>query len=173
MNTEFNFIIILFLLIAAILAFLKPRYLSSRGLFLFRAIFPSWRFFEEITDIPQLYYRLKTGETFGEWKNCLFRPKRNLSTLFINPEGNLLFAYGGLLQHFIQDLESVEEDQVEDFMQSVSYKLILELARKRILEQESSSLINEFQFKVSCLMQGAEKDSLEDVLISATHTYDS
>ena len=170
MNLTTITLIAIFFIIAIAFSFAKPKYIPSRALFLLRALFPSWRFFEEITEVPSLFYRIKRNKNeFGPWEECLKKPKRGLSSFFLNADANLLFAYGGLLQHFIHDLESVDEKDTEAFMNSVSYRLLTNLARFNILENNTPFENSDFQFKICTALQGDEEEILDDVLISATH----
>lgn len=170
MSTELAILLLAFFILVVALSLLKTRYIEGRAIFLLRALFPSWRFFEEITEIPRLSYRWDQGNTeFGPWTQCFEKPKRKLSNFILNPEGNLLFAYGGILQHLLHDLENIEEDKTEEFMGSTSYQLVMNLARFHIRQQKEISENLKFQFKISTLLQGEDDRALEDVFISATH----
>lgn len=167
MDTINLVIIVFFFAVILGFAFAKPKYIPGRALFLIRALLPSWRFFEEVTEVPKLYFRLKANDYCEPWASVLFTPKRKSDSLILNPESNLLFAYGGVLQHVIQDLEDAEDG--ETFMHSVSYRLTESLVRFEVLRQALAEEGSDFQFKISTLMQGADESSVEDVLISASH----
>lgn len=168
MNNSGLIFIVIFFSLTILLALSKPKYIPSQSLFLLRALLPSWRFFENITDVPLLFYRTKdlTG-SFSNWKPCFKNPKRSCLGLFINTETNLHFAYGSLLQHLIHDLESLHHEDAIDISEIPTYKLVRNLARFKLLEQENTIATNEFQFKLSCASQD-NLEQIEDVLISAT-----
>ena len=170
MTTNLTILLFSFFLLALLLALTKSRYVEGRAIFLMRALFPSWRFFEEITDIPKLFYRIENSPgQYDPWKPCLWRPTRSLSALLLNAEGNLMFAFGGVVQHLMQDLESVAPEDLEEFMKSPSYQLSKNIALHHLRQDYDSSTVRNFQFKICTVLQGEDDSALEDVFISATH----
>ncbi len=148
---------------------MKTVYIPGRAIYLFRALFPSWRFFEDLCYLPVLYFRSsEDGKNFGPWEAALGKLERNWGCLFINSQANLLHAYHGLLQQLENDKEEVKEENKNDFIQSVSYQLTKNLVLSRILNSKKEEKKIYFQFKLSAVMQGSPQDA-EDILISVTH----
>jgi hypothetical protein len=125
----------------------------SRAFQLFRVLIPAWRFFDQKGDVPVLYYRTSVnGLDFSNWKNALaLRPQRNIRTLFVNGEGNAFLACHTLIEQLVDDLyeEALPKDS---FQESVSFRLVENLVRNRILIQESArpgTSELRFQFKIT------------------------
>lgn len=169
---ESKTIIIVFLayfLILLLLSFIKTKKFSYRGLMLFRVLFPSWRFYDDVNYVPFLYYRFGHDEkNFGEWKLVLPKLKRNIFNILINPEANLTHAYNTLIQQLEQDKEEVSEENKNDFVKSVSYNLIKNLVQKQIFFSHQLKSKFYFQFKIRAALPENMADA-EDVLISITH----
>lgn len=141
--------------------------MESKFLTLFRVLFPSWKFFTGVTEIPALYYRILSehGDA-GPWLPVLKRPERKWYSVFFNPEGNLCLAVQSLFQQVEAEIGELEPEQVELFEQSVSFQLLKNLAlitlrSERLLEPGIS-----FQFKLNRIRQGDLSGSGEDFLIS-------
>ncbi len=153
------------LFLIALLAFtpLAKRFLKNRTFLLLRAFFPSWKFFEDVFEMPTLYFRTRpAGESeFGPWVNCFSKIKRTPWMPLLNPEGNLLLAKYSLLQQLQYDLEEVKAGQESTFVDSVSYRLTKALAEDT-MTQKGIAKGSEFQFKVSVV---------EDTLVSITHEF--
>lgn len=148
---------------------LKTKYVPGRAISLFRALFPSWRFFEDLCYLPVLYFRTsEDGKNFSSWQTALGKIERKWSRLFLNPQGNLLHAYHGLLQQLENDKEEFEEENKNLFIQSVSYQLTKNLVVSKILDSKPQDRKKYFQFKLSAVMQASPKDA-EDILVSITH----
>ena len=128
-----------------------------RSLKLFRSLIPSWRFFDQRGEAVILEYRmsLPLGE-FTPWKNAL--DERAPRNLILNARGNYLLACHTLLQQLIDDLDEWDENRMEEFQESVSFRLVVNLVKERIAKQEPSPHPDfRFQFRVR---------APEDVLIS-------
>ncbi len=146
------------------LSLLKPRYFSIRKLYLFRCLFPSWKFYEDICYQPLLYYRLADdGKNFQQWQLCIEKLDRSWNKLFLNSNANLVHAYGSLVQQLENDKEEIEEGREKDLVSSVSYKLVKNLVEDRIKDQAKF-----FQFKLTLTMQGLPQDNA-DILVSIVH----
>lgn len=159
----------------AALVFLVSRrsaYLPGRAVYLLRALFPSWRFFEDLAALPRLYYRVAVEDgDFGEWHSAAQHPRRSLSSLFFNPAGNLELAYLSLLQQAEHDMQLVAPGAEEEFVHSVSYRLLERLVRERIKNRFTGAAIRRFQFKLRSTPQNAAQGEAQDVLISPEHSY--
>jgi hypothetical protein len=137
---------------------------SSRSLSLFRALFPSWRFFDELGSVSRLYYRTgENADSLGSWRKCVVADKRTWSALFLNPAGNFHLAENTLIDQLSDELEAAQENGAPPIEASVSFRLVLNLVRRQIF----SPLL--FQFKITQLDQGESAAREADVLISAVY----
>lgn len=138
---------------------------NNRSLKLFRALVPSWGFFDRAGAVPHLFYRIREPQTdssssFGEWKNALTpAPARRWYNLIFNPQGGEFLAYHSLLQQLIDDLDEWDENQIDRFHESVSFRLIENLAIARIPNKNSDF---QYQFKLC---------APDDILISPMLTW--
>ncbi len=163
MGTSIIVLLVIYFLAVVALSTIKSSYVPGRAIYLFRALFPSWRFFEDLVDVPVLYFRVSSdGTDFGPWVPSFEKIERNWQSILLNPQGNLLFAYHGLLHQLENDIEEVDESKAEEFVDSVSYKLVKNL----VLTQVPTN--SHFQFKVSSVRQGKPEHAV-DVLFSLVH----
>jgi hypothetical protein len=152
-----------FFTVMALLVCWRSPTVSGQTLVVLRSLFPSWRFFEEVTEVPMLQYRTSAdGLHFDDWKTALTRPVRRWHTIFVNPLGNLYLAYHSLLEYFEEELRLASVgSQPTDL---VSYDLIAEVVRKSI--QQSSSKGSRFQFRISRVFQGSPLEEAQEVFVS-------
>src|ERR1700749_3247026 len=94
--TTFSGLLLGYFALLVVVSRWKSAAVPSRAVQLMRAFFPSWRFFDDIGDEPQLYLRAGVGAALGEWRPALPRPPRRWRALVLNAEGNLLLACGSL-----------------------------------------------------------------------------
>lgn len=131
-----------------------------------RAFFPSWRFFDDIGDMPVLWLRVQregaSAEDFEPWQPCLPMPKRSWAMLVWNPEGNLRLAYDSLLMHLLTDAD----EQPARLSDSVSYQLTEQLVAFQLRQDPQASSVVRYQFKVTSVAAGAALASGEDVIVS-------
>jgi hypothetical protein len=169
MIPEYSLIIAfaIYFFVVSYLAFLNPIYISIRKVYLFRCLFPSWKFYEDICYLPVLYFRQSTDkENFGNWEEVIPKIDRKWKNIFVNAEGNLIHAYNTLLLQLENDKEEVIEGEDENFVNSVSYRLVRNLVELKLKSSYSNSKY--FQFKVTSQMQG-DRDDFEDTLVSIIH----
>lgn len=137
----------------------KPR---LPGFFWARALFPSWRFFEKLGDLPQLHFRMRrAGGDFGNWVSARRAVPRGAGAILLHAEGNLALACNTLLEQLVSDLGDHEAGEVAGLSENVSYRLVRNLVEFRIREGGFEPAPFEFQFKVT-------SDS-EDFLVSGIH----
>jgi hypothetical protein len=117
---------------------------------LFRAIFPRWNFFDQITHRFELEY--KTSKT-SQWQKISFDQKRALLSPIINPSCNLALAQINIIEHFVSDLEEGSRTQT-------SYKLLLSLVKIKLSALGIHS--EKIQFQVVAVL----KDEREIVFTS-------
>jgi hypothetical protein len=140
----------------AILAFslLKRKSLPGKATYLFRALLPSWRFFEDFDEAPTLYIRYNSKDReLGEWYKCLNRPNRRLYNALYNPQANYVLAAGSLVQHLLSEVNELPETNSDAIATLVSYQLTQNLVKYHLPAQA-----DRYQFKVSGVS--------EDLLIS-------
>jgi hypothetical protein len=158
--------------IILMLSRLKTPSVGGHAIYLFRAFFPSWKFFEDYGDVPALFYRLgANSEQLGEWIPCLTRPKRRLSSLLMNGDGNFYLACTSLLQQVVAELEDIEEADIQVFDTTVLYQLTHNLVRFQISQQKEDFLKDRvhYQFKVCSGFDDLPELGREDVLISKVY----
>ena len=161
-------ILLLFFASIVLLSMAKSIYLPGRTVFLFRALFPSWRFFEDLDQLPRLEYRYAIGDSeLGEWQEALAKPKRGISTLLLNAQGNLYLACQSMLQQLESDIGDLAEGGQEEFVHSVSYRLARSLVIYRLSAAATTATSpRRFQFRVSRSMQGDSLAEPEVFLVS-------
>lgn len=165
------FFLAIFLLLVASAYYLSLRYCENRSLQLFRVLFPSWRFFEDIAAVPVLHYRCEnsSGE-FSAWREALRRPQREMLGIFCNPQTNLYHACQSLLQHLESDIGDCQtEQEIGTFADSVSYLLTRHLVASLIRQEHSELQAKRFQFKVTRAVGNDENRTIETFLVSHTH----
>ena len=156
-----------YLLLVTALSLTKRNYLQSRTLHLFRALFPSWRFFEDLVALPLLEYRVaKTGTELGPWQMALDKPGRKLSSLFVNAEGTLYLACNGVLQQLESDIGELSAPAPETFEDSVSFQLVKNLVRFELSKHNVLLSGSKFQFKISRREPGAPDNHSEMFVMS-------
>lgn len=119
-----------------------------------RLFIPSWRFFDQIGTISKLYYRVNLGDGYMPWRICLEKPKRHVFNLLLNPNGNFYLPCLALVDRL------VSEEVTSNIQNTISYRLVENLVRHTILDQNLKA--KSFQFKV----QIASENQVEDFLIS-------
>lgn len=134
------------------------------GIQLFRALVPSWRFFDSRLDALALYYRFGPDEDRLSPYHPALKPHgtRGWGSLFLNPHENLRLAACSAVEILIQEAHQTLEAEVERIEQSVSYQIVLRIARQELRRSQQSSVNHPkiIQFKIT-----AE----EDLLISKVH----
>lgn len=148
---------------------MKPRSISNKYVHFLRAFVPSWKFFEDIGPVPQLFFRIKTGpDQFGPWQNSIGPWSRHWWHFFINPKTNELLAAQSLFQHAATAAqEALERGEPESLAANTAYQLLQGWARRCAKEAYPSlALPAQFQFKL-CAMDPLNPDiSFGDILIS-------
>jgi len=146
-----------------VVALVRTVPVKSRGIQRLRAFFPSWRFFDEVGAVPRLLVRIGAGDDLGPWQPCLGTAPRRWSAPFVNPEPNLLLAYGSLLSQLVADIDELPDgDEVEDL---VSYQLTHRLVRARRDIPPGAH----YQFRIALVAPGAEPTDDDDTLVSQVY----
>ncbi len=151
-----------------ILASLRSLPVRSAVVQRLRALLPSWRFFDDIGDMPVLWVRVQRegdAEDFGPWRPCLPTPKRTWSMLLWNPNGNLRLAYDSLLMHLMTDIDEHERGSTP-LSERVSYQLTEHLVAFQLRQDPSAATVVRYQFKITSVAAGAALSSGDDVIVS-------
>ncbi|MFL5813425.1 MAG: hypothetical protein ACJ763_07585 [Bdellovibrionia bacterium] len=135
----------LYFLAIIVFTLLKRKTLPGKTTYLFRALLPSWRFFEDFDEAPTLHFRHgnEKDELSGWWK-CLARPERRFYQVLYNPKANYVLAAGSLVQHLLSEINDLPDTDSNAVESLVSYQLARNLVRFHL-----PSDARYFQFKVS------------------------
>ncbi|GAB1343795.1 hypothetical protein [Gemmatimonas sp.] len=80
---------------------------------LLRLLFPSWAFFDVVTDVPRLDVRSwRAGSESGVWRPALVAPRRGIRHLLYNPEGTEHLALQALVDRFAVECEAGDRHAV-------------------------------------------------------------
>jgi hypothetical protein len=116
-----------FLLLLTLVQSRRP--LPGRAWAYVRALFPSWRFFEDVEPGPELQLGIASSEGAATtWHPVL--PAAETGRLFLNARGNLRLAYQSLVEQLESELDGCE---VESAPQLISYRLVRRLVQERAL----------------------------------------
>lgn len=127
--------------------------LGGQAWLLLRVVLPSWRFFEDIELGPQLWVRVRSGETsWGEWQLAILPPQRTASALLLNAAGNHALAQQSVVEQLWSELDGVEETAAPRL---VSYQLVQLIAEGRA-RSLGTTAASSFQF---LLGEGATTDA--------------
>ena len=77
---------------------------------LLKLLFPSWRFFEDFSAYPKLYYRYREGTEFGPWLESLPAKPRSWFSIFLNGDENFRLFANSAIERLLsgqQDLENI------------------------------------------------------------------
>jgi hypothetical protein len=169
--TTFSALLLAYFALLLLLSRWKTATVPSRSVQLLRAFFPSWKFFDDIGDVPLLYVRVgATAETLGDWETALPRPARRWSALVLNAEGNFLLACGSLLQQLLGELEEADPAHPERVAESVAYELTRNLVCFRLAARAPLPPGTHYQFKLRTLVPDGGDG--EDVLVSPVYAYE-
>jgi hypothetical protein len=132
---------------------------------LWRAFFPSWRFFVEAGPELKLQIRLSEGSAVSlDWTDALAPIPRTWTSFPFNAQGNFLHACHNSLQHLSVDLRNHDHsDQIEGL---ASYRIILNLARFQIHQLKLGEGYRKFQFRILILDPSRPA---EEMLISSEY----
>jgi hypothetical protein len=113
----------------------------KKWIFLLRAFFPSWRFFDDVG--AELRLEVRSGDSaqkLGEWRSVLAPIPRSMKNIFLNPKGNDLHACHNLLIQLNSDIQEFGANVI----QRPSFALTRNLAR----EQRDSQA---YQFRLTVM----------------------
>ncbi|MCC6953207.1 MAG: hypothetical protein IT290_03735 [Deltaproteobacteria bacterium] len=149
----------LFLALIAFLAMLRTR--PMRGAFsaLLRPFVSSWRFFDQVTELPVMQIREVSADgTLGEWRNAILAPRVRSWNLLYHPHGNVFHAKQTLLQQSFIEL-TAEKRPTQLVEETSAFQLLRHLAETSRSDDIPPAA---FQFRVGYELG----DVFEDHLIS-------
>ena len=150
--TEHRLLLLLFFAAIVAMAVAKTPHLPVQ---LLRAFLPSWKFFEDLGEVPVLYFRIKSAGQWTEWKKWIDPIERKWWQLIFNPQGNLNLAYGSLVQELCDEIHKSKD--IEQLENSKPFQDLKNLLLERSLG------MSEVQFKI--VAEQAQGPSI-DVLVS-------
>ena len=170
LNSSLIILLVVYLGAVVFVSFKKSAQVQGRAFVLFRVLLPSWKFFEDLSEVPIIQYRIgPKDEEIGEWQELIHRPKRGLGSLFLNADGNLCLAKHSLLQQVETDIGELDPEHTEPFLDSVSFGLTKNLVEFEIQNRGEFRPGLKAQFRLSRQKQGAPESPLEHFLTSAIY----
>jgi hypothetical protein len=126
---------------------------------LFRALVPSWRFFQEIDPVPILSFRTAgAGAELGPWSEALAPLPRTILSLFANGESNLRLAEHGVVEALLAELHGRTHEEAQRL---VAYRRV-----QAMIGRQLGTEIERYQFRLVA-SDGASAD--EEVFRSEVH----
>lgn len=137
--------------------------MQAQKLFLFRAFFPSWKLFEDASEVPVLFcrYRQNSSNEWSDWLMVIEPLSRKWWHLFLNPQVNLHHAFRSALGHLMVDLSENIQFDSQKVEQLTSYHVIKQIVFWKLKNKKWDS----FQFKIVARNYLLEKE-IDDILIS-------
>ena len=161
--------------------------------FVLQAMTPSWKFFEEVGQIPRLSVRPSDSEGALVW--TVWQPKfhRGISQLFMNPEGNFELAKVTLVERFVDEISEaaaaagtdaavgpgaaadadpgvdnhaadiLDQEAANRIVESMSYALVKALSREVV--KNLFPHVTRFQFRIELIDQRVPS-SREEIFVS-------
>ncbi len=169
------FTVIAYFLILIILSLIpnKKEFLfSGKLIFLFRIFFPSWKFFDESTDLYYIKFRVSinySDEDFSNWELCPQKLKRNWYQFVFNPNGNVSLACDTILNHLYYEIYNNQDDNIyiSNLEETTSYKITQNMLQYYI--KQNNTHYNYYQFKISVLNNDLEEDLLISSIYKSEH----
>ena len=151
--------ILLILYFAVLLGTLlvKSRAINNQWLFLLRAFFPNWKFFDVVGYVPHLVARSAQADAAGQlvWTDWLViypRRTRRWWHLFHNPTTNLQLGQQNMVSHFWSDLDELPDG--DDARQLVTYTLMERLVRAQL--QAHHGTYSHWQFELRMVLNDTQ-----------------
>ena len=96
-----------------------------------RALMPSWKFFDEVGPGFELQFRVAgTIHDPEAWHLVRLEFRSSPFSLFFNPQRNLIHALDSLVERIVIETQSLDTQTQLDFEKSVTYSLILNWVRR-------------------------------------------
>lgn len=166
MNSSLIWGLLAYLAIIAGFAWYRKEGAFGKRIQLFKAFFPSWRFFEDIGTSPRLLLRwMPEGQSeWSAWIEAM--PALQRRRFFVNAEGNLAHAYGSLLQTLIAEAAETPEAEEHLFEDSLTYRMVRAWTKQCIRRIDSENRASRYQFKVIGVASENPDAPSEDLILS-------
>lgn len=130
--------------------FLPRTTVRGPAVHLFRAFFPSWRFFEDTGPAPRLMHRLIGPDgAAGPWLDTLPPVIRGPLALFYNPAGNLRLACGSLVDQLVAELATLDEAALaRGDLRALDGLMPYRLVRRLVAERITAATTPAFQLRL-------------------------
>ena len=149
----------------------------GRWIFLFRAFFPSWQFFDGLGDVPFLEYRWgQVGGRMGYWKQAHSPLSRRWFNVLVHSQGNLALAYESLLAQFLSDLSERDSWDESAFSELASYGVLQNWVRRQIQTDagegaRETPMCYQFRLQTRSAQSGSFVSDGEEVWVSQVHRF--
>lgn len=122
----------------------------------FRVFLPSWRFFDRLGRVPEVFFRGKSLDSESKkWKPLLVKPRRKFYNLFFNPRGNLYLAQMTLIEKVLDD----SQNRSQNLETTVSFKLLKNLVCEKVIEDSLEH--THYDFKIIAKEFGNSNQEIE------------
>lgn len=92
---------------------------------LFRLLFPSWAFFDAVTDVPRLEVRRTSPDSAGEWTAALQAPSRRWWNVLYHPDGTAHLAMQSAVDRLAVERESGPPDPVSHgIVEAIAHRVV-------------------------------------------------
>lgn len=135
----------------------QPQFNFKLFLGLVRALFPRWNFFDFVGFTFQVAFKVPDQK---HWETLSFEIERNTFGLLLNPYGNMALAKFNILEHFVEEIQTLiaQNAQVssQDLQKKVTYLMLVEILKQELAGYGLNQGV--FQFKVTALKNSEEVD---------------
>ena len=136
---------------------LKSRVIHNRWLFLLRAFFPNWKFFDVVGYVPHLMARSAQDDGTGQlvWTDWLLiypRRTRRWWHVFYNADTNVEIGKQTVVDHFWGDLDELPDGQ--DARKLVTYEMMERLVQAKLQDQPGT--YSHWQFELRMVLDGPQ-----------------
>lgn len=133
-----------------------------------RSLIPTWRFFEEVVELPVLQFRSSSGGAWSAWSSLPPTGSPRLNNLLINPHATMSLGIGSLLQGF--EAETIADPLCEQDAK-LSLKLLTNAVEFYARKSASSGEVEALQLRVLRVMQGESPDQGQVIFESSPWRY--
>lgn len=163
----------------------RGQFRTSPGgpIFLFRAFFPSWRFFDDVGQRPALQYRWRfQGQEWRDWDSERQPGRPHLLSFIYHPMGNWMLANQSLLLQFLGDLAALQDNVALSSAEALpwdkvhpltSYGLVQARVEAQLVQRGVQGAV-EYQFRILAQdnRQTGQDPSVapwDEILVSPVH----
>jgi hypothetical protein len=158
--TTFSGLVVAYFVVLVLLSRWRSAAVPSRAVQLLRALFPSWRFFEDVGDVLLLELRFgPSDEALGPWQPALPCPRRRLAMLLVGSDVNFGLACGSLLQQLGAELGELDPAHPERLTATAPYQLVHDLVRF-CLRRRGVAPGSRYQWRLAATPPGGAAEAL-------------